>query len=113
MGDALVSGSRCDPDGVHVIAHSKSVQRRMDELGICWGVQYELARGETRGWWKWSDVSLEKLEELRGTNASSAGRVFSVMNGVSAVQKELKVWYVSILHFSHVSGFLSFIQGGA
>lgn len=71
----------------------------MDELGISWGVQYELARGETRGWWKWSDVTPEKLEELRGTNASSAGKVFGVMKGESAVQKDRRVWYVPSFHF--------------
>jgi len=70
-------------------------------LGICWGVQYELARGKTRGWWEWSDVSLEKLGELQGTNASSAGRVFAVMKGTSVVQKELRVWYVSFLHSAY------------
>ena len=112
-GGPTASGSNCIHEGVHVIAHSKSIQRRMDELGICWGVQYELARGETRGWWKWSDVSLEKLEELRGTNASSAWKVFSVMKGVSAVKKGRRVWYVAFLHFvRRTAGSLSPTQGG-
>ena len=74
----------------------------MDKLGICWGVQYELARGETRGWWTWSDVSSEKLAELQGTNASSAGKVFSVMRGASAVQKAFKLWYAPFSHFTYV-----------
>lgn len=105
------SGSKCIPDGVHIIAHSELAQRKMDEFGICWGVQYELARGETRGWWKWSDVSLEKLRELRGTNTSSAWKVFSVMKGVSVVPKELKVWYVMFLH-TCTAGLLDSTQGG-
>lgn len=103
--------SRRVPDGVHIIAHSEMVQRKMDELGIYWGVQYELARGETRGWWKWSDVSVEKLEELRGTNALSAGKVFGVMKGTSAFQEDFKVWYVPFPRFSYVLGSLDSITG--
>jgi RNA-dependent RNA polymerase len=94
------------PDGVHIIAHCELVQRKMDQLSICWGVQYELARGETRGWWKWSDVSLEKLKELQGTNRLSAGKVFSVMKGTSVIQKEFKVWYVLFFYFPYGVGSL-------
>lgn len=84
----------------------------MDELGICWGVQYELARGETRGWWGWSDVSPEKLEELRGTNALSAAKVFAVMKGGSVVHRDLKIWYASPFRFFLALRAHLAIQGG-
>ena len=92
------------PDGVHIIAHHESVQEKMDELGVCWGVQYELARGETRGWWKWSDVTAEKLEKLRGTNMSSAGKVFGIMKDETVVQKDRRVWYVPLFRLFSFAG---------
>ena len=99
-------------DSFHIIAHDRLVQKKMDELGICWGVQYELARGKSRGLWEWSDVSPGKLENLRGTNASSAGKVSGVMKGSSVAHKESRVWCVPFSRLSYASCSLDFVQGG-
>ncbi|TFY77228.1 hypothetical protein EWM64_g6785 [Hericium alpestre] len=64
---------------VEIIAHHKDAQREMDARHIAWGVQYELARGVSCDWWKWEDVTSEKLDQLKGNNASAAPRVMKVM----------------------------------
>lgn len=58
-----------------IIAHSVEVQKQMDARHISWGVQYEIARGVSCGGWKWSDVTPDKLDKLRGTAAEAAPKV--------------------------------------
>ncbi|PFH49062.1 hypothetical protein AMATHDRAFT_64002 [Amanita thiersii Skay4041] len=76
-----------------IIAYDKNVQKLMDEMHISWGVQYELARGVTADAWNWSDVTREKLEELKGSNAESAYRVANVMRNRTLNKKmNLSIW---------------------
>ncbi|KAI0370069.1 hypothetical protein BV20DRAFT_1075995 [Pilatotrama ljubarskyi] len=80
---------------LQVIAHSSDVQALMDELFIPWGVQYELARGVSRGWLSWSDVTRARLEGLRGNNKDSAAKVAQVFPRLSAaggLQPDLQLW---------------------
>lgn len=62
-----------------VIAYDKDAQANMDALEIARGVQYEIARGVTQGWWKWSDVTLDSLSRLKGSNVEKAGTVSDVL----------------------------------
>jgi hypothetical protein len=58
------------PTGLHIISHSPRIQKDLDRLGIPWGAQYELARGESRGRWKWDDITRVELECLVGRNGT-------------------------------------------
>jgi hypothetical protein len=65
-----------------LISHDEKAQQRMDELGLAWGVQYELARGVTLEKWTWGTVLRildEKPMELKGRNAQAAFKVRAVM----------------------------------
>ena len=62
-----------------IIAHDESKQRLLDKHGIAKGVQFEIARGITHGWWTWEDITDGVVEELRGTNFEKAGRVAEVI----------------------------------
>jgi len=78
-----------------IIAHDKEVQQRMDSMRISWGVQWEIARGVSRNVWKWSDVTREKLDLLKGPNAEAAPKVAHVMKtGVapSALPRNVELW---------------------
>lgn len=46
-------------------AHNTSVQRVMDDRGLPWGVQWEVARLVSRGHCTWSDISMSRLDHLR------------------------------------------------
>ncbi|GLB43650.1 putative RNA-dependent RNA polymerase [Lyophyllum shimeji] len=86
-----------------IIAHDKEVQPLMDEAGIAWGVQYEIAHGISRGYWQWSDVKA-KLAQLKGKDARSqdsahpvsnkdtAHRVRSIMLGVRQKPSDTSIW---------------------
>ncbi|KAM6498847.1 RNA dependent RNA polymerase domain containing protein [Amanita muscaria] len=67
--------------GVTIVAHDPDTQQLMDAAKLSWGVQYELARGVNKGVWSWSDVTPERLRQLKGTNAESAYKVANVMLG--------------------------------
>lgn len=85
------------PQGVVLIAHSPEAQHLMDQLGIAWGVQYEIARGVSRGWWSWSDVTLPNLEKLRGQSKDAALKVPQVLShspSVAISQPDLQLWCV-------------------
>ncbi|KAI9067175.1 hypothetical protein FKP32DRAFT_1609566 [Trametes sanguinea] len=43
----------------------------MDDMQIPWGVQYEIARGVSSGWWTWDQVRSTQLESLRNTGVST------------------------------------------
>ncbi|KAI0829054.1 RNA dependent RNA polymerase-domain-containing protein [Trametes gibbosa] len=82
-------------EGVCIIAHSKAAQALMDSMDIAWGVQYEIARGVSKCWWTWSDVTPERLEKLRGLNKDAALKVPLVLPHSSSTgiyQPELQVW---------------------
>ncbi|THH01293.1 hypothetical protein EW026_g1385 [Hermanssonia centrifuga] len=65
--------------GFAVIAHDATKQQLMDNYGLSWGTQYEIARGITNGWWAWEDVTGPKMSELKDTNQRSAPKVADVM----------------------------------
>lgn len=67
------------PTGFHIISHSPRIQEDLDRLGIPWGAQYELARGESRGRWKWDDITRVELECLVGRNAEAAPKVVNLI----------------------------------
>ena len=78
-----------------VISHNKTVQERMEQLKISWGVQYELARGELAGKWTWGDITDNVLRQLRGPNAQAASRVSAVVFGGSILpptESSLNLW---------------------
>lgn len=76
----LLSGKIALPS--RIICHSKTVQERMEQLKISWGVQYELARGVLADKWTWDDISDNVLIQLRGSNAEAASRVSAVVSGM-------------------------------
>ncbi|KAI0352282.1 hypothetical protein OH77DRAFT_1428830 [Trametes cingulata] len=83
------------PEGMQIIAHSSSAQALMDELFIPWGVQYELARGVSRGWLSWSDVTRVRLDGLRGNNrdcAAKVSQVFPRLSTAGGLQPDLQLW---------------------
>ncbi|OSX67200.1 hypothetical protein POSPLADRAFT_1127992 [Postia placenta MAD-698-R-SB12] len=73
---SAIRASAADPV---IIAHSRNVQAMLDAEQVSWGVQYEIARGICSGLWTWQDVTMEKLERLRGPNQMAAPRVHAVM----------------------------------
>lgn len=66
--------------GFSVIAHNTIVQAEMDKRELALGVQYEIARGVTKGTWTWDLVTPEKLDELKGSNANAAPKVADVIH---------------------------------
>ncbi|KAI1786799.1 RNA dependent RNA polymerase-domain-containing protein [Ganoderma leucocontextum] len=60
------------PD-VYILAHSAEAQRLFDRIPLSWGVQYEIARGVSRGLWSWDTViqSEQALKSLRGPNGNA------------------------------------------
>ncbi|CDO77267.1 hypothetical protein BN946_scf184753.g17 [Trametes cinnabarina] len=94
--------SRCDTDialeesripGVHIIAHSGKVQKLLDNMEVPWGVQYEIARGVSCGWWTWETVQRAQLETMRGTTNRDGSRLFSQMfPRTAASQVDLQLW---------------------
>ncbi|TFY59667.1 hypothetical protein EVG20_g7698 [Dentipellis fragilis] len=51
----------------YIIAHNVHAQACMDARGLAWGVQWELARLVSSERYKWSDLSPEALDRLKGT----------------------------------------------
>jgi hypothetical protein len=88
------------PFGVNLnpvlIAHDAKIQRYIDDLHLSWGVQYELARGISIATWGWSDITLEKLTQLKGSNTEAAHKVSTVMIGEprenNATFPEVSIW---------------------
>ncbi|KAI0701242.1 RNA dependent RNA polymerase-domain-containing protein [Cerioporus squamosus] len=69
--------------GVCVIAHSAEAQQLFDRLSISWAVQYEIARGVSLGWWKWDEVTPDKVKLLQDPTNTAAARVSQVIRGAS------------------------------
>lgn len=84
-----------------VISHSPRIQGELDRLNIPWGAQYELARGESRGRWKWDDVTPVELECLVGSNAEVAPKVANLMLRTQRPEPvDDFVWCVWFTYFS-------------
>ncbi|KAI0082129.1 hypothetical protein K474DRAFT_1655468 [Panus rudis PR-1116 ss-1] len=66
---------------VHSIAHNPQIQTLMDNANLAWGTQYEIARGVSDGRWKWEDVTVDKINRLKGTNVEAAFKVEAVIKG--------------------------------
>ena len=81
-------------NGRYTISHSPRIQGELDRLGIPWGAQYELARGESRGDWSWEDATPEVLESLVGSNAEVAPKVASSFKTQRSEPVEVIVWCV-------------------
>jgi hypothetical protein len=95
--DAYPRGPFATDLAYNIIAHDNDVQKLFDSLRITYGVQYELARGVSNNWWKWSDVTRDKLRSLTGDNASAAHKVVSVMLNLDVSQvkhspSSLAIW---------------------
>lgn len=80
------------------IAHSAKTQELMDQLGLSWGVQYELARGVTLLWWDWDrvyNVLCEKPGALAGSNVDAAVKVRAVMEDrIIPRDANILLWWV-------------------
>ncbi|KAL6307807.1 RNA dependent RNA polymerase-domain-containing protein [Sparassis latifolia] len=74
--------------GFVIVAHSRAIQKILDDKRIAWGVQYELARGVSQGLWSWDDVTESKLEILQGPNRTAAPLVAQVMSSGNFVTRE-------------------------
>jgi RNA-dependent RNA polymerase len=61
------------------IAHCENAQALFDKHELAWGTVFELARGVTRGMWKFQDMTEPRLQQLKGTNTQSAWKVATVM----------------------------------
>ncbi|KAL5519334.1 hypothetical protein ACEPAH_1017 [Sanghuangporus vaninii] len=66
-----------------IIAHDQNKQWLLDDEGIAKGVQFEIARGITHGWWTWEDITDGVVKQLRGTNFEKAGKVAEIIGKVT------------------------------
>ncbi|KAL5519333.1 hypothetical protein ACEPAH_1016 [Sanghuangporus vaninii] len=74
-GDDSLASTFAEQESPIIIAHNERKQRLIDGKGIAKGVQFEIARGITHGWWTWDDITDEVVDNLRGTNFEKAGKV--------------------------------------
>lgn len=74
----------CDETGIgiqqFVIAHDSRVQALFDKHEIARGVQYEIVRGITHGWWDWDYIVEGKIKALKGSNYDKAPTVSNIIN---------------------------------
>ena len=85
LGEPIAGPSKLvKPGAFHIIAHDRRAQDLMDTCGISWGTQYEIARGVCNDQWTWNDITLEKLQQLKGTNQDAARRVSSIFMGTAS-----------------------------
>ena len=78
-----------------MIAHDRDVQALMDQNGLSWGVQYELARGVRNGSWKWEKVLHADLSELAGPNNKAAGVAHCLLRRPLAdAPVDPSIWFV-------------------
>lgn len=76
--DAFLQRDPCPDLAYHIIAYNEGAQAGFDALKIEWGVQFQLARGQTIGLWTWDQV-IASMDKLRGTNEESGPQVLAVM----------------------------------
>lgn len=78
------SVDHCDETGIgmqqFVIAHDSRVQALFDKHEIARGVQFEIVRGITHGWWDWDYIVEGKIKALKGSNYDKAPTVFNIIN---------------------------------
>lgn len=101
----LFGGTHGSALDVYTIVHSKEVQRRFDQVGVHFGVQWELARGVSTQKWEWKDV-LQKMNEdfdgFRTSNSQWAGRVPAIMAGFTEAEPcDLALWYAFESIYTH------------
>ncbi|KAA1476614.1 hypothetical protein DENSPDRAFT_827653 [Dentipellis sp. KUC8613] len=65
----------------YVIAHNVHAQACMDARELPWGIQWELGRLVSSGRYKWSDLSPEALDRLKGTCKDVAPFVEGLLRG--------------------------------
>ena len=66
----------------------------MDNYGVCWGAQYEIARGVSNNWWIWdalknNDTALVKLAKCNLMSAPLVAEVMGRPEFASAVNYAL------------------------
>ena len=84
--------------GFQILAHNNEVQKKLDDMSISWGVQYELARGVTANLWTWEEIQTEHLQKLEGSNVQAAYKVANVIrNRPVSTKQGLSLWFV--MHF--------------
>jgi len=76
----LLSDHELDLD-VEIIAHDRTAQALMDTNDIVWGVQFEIARGVLNGWWRWENVTADRVHCLHGSHAQATPLVKFIMRG--------------------------------
>ena len=83
-----------------IISHSPKIQGELDRLGIPWGAQWELARGESCGHWTWGDITDVELRLLVGLNAEAAPKVTNLMLRTQRSEpRDNVVWCVRFTYF--------------
>ncbi|KAI0095023.1 RNA dependent RNA polymerase-domain-containing protein [Irpex rosettiformis] len=85
LEEPVAGPSRVSSPGgnIYIVAHDRRVQGLMDSFNISWGTQYEIARGISDGRWEWSEITVEKLKQLKGKSQDAASRVSSVLMDTS------------------------------
>ena len=80
--------------GYVFIAHDTKVQELMDEGGLSWGAQYEIARGVCNGWWTWQNVEQrhERFSALPSCNQQSAPLVAEIMGRPEFAAHNFALW---------------------
>lgn len=75
-----------------IISHDPVAQAKLDALQIAWGVQFQLARGESNGLWTWEEV-IAKADRLKGSNKDVGPQVAKIMLGKEASSAtDARVW---------------------
>jgi RNA-dependent RNA polymerase len=97
-----------------LVAHSRTHQRLFDDehRDIAWGTQYEIARGITEKRWKWEDVTLERINQLKGSSAEAAPKVRAIMLSQTLTSSrhtsDYSIWYANLAQsfVLHADGFV-------
>ncbi|KAJ7511698.1 RNA dependent RNA polymerase-domain-containing protein [Mycena galericulata] len=93
----LFGGTHGSALDLHTIAHDAKVQQRFDNVGVHFGVQWELARGVSTNRWGWRAVEKKmegKYDAFTGPNWVRAGQVPAIMAGVrNPESRDLALWY--------------------
>ncbi|KAL5521270.1 hypothetical protein ACEPAG_9193 [Sanghuangporus baumii] len=78
VNDSLAS-TFAEQESPIIIAHNERKQRLLDGKGITKGVQFEIARGISHGWWTWDDITDEVDNSLHGTISEKARKVAQII----------------------------------
>ncbi|KAJ7508353.1 RNA dependent RNA polymerase-domain-containing protein [Mycena galericulata] len=92
----LFGGTHGSALALHTIAHDPQVQRQFDNVGVRFGVQWELARGVSMNRWNWRAVEKkmkDKYDAFTGFNSILASQVPAIMAGVrNPESRDLALW---------------------